>query len=821
MQPRYGTDGRFRCRVPAVVQKWIWISVAALCAAIAATLLLVKPVVRDRMEREAERRGLKVDVRDIDVGLGSITLKGARVKVPEIRAVDVRLDEVQLDLAWLSLAEVRVEGGTVTIHGTLEEVLDQVKAYRARRSQKSAAGKPGVRERRDIVRNLEVKWKGALGGEETQLVQGLHVERTPEVDRIGADLVDLSYGIFQLQVAGGEAEWKQEDSGRTLHRVGAAEMRVSARDPGTSQEPSAAPGATPPPEPKTKEARGLDELLSVEPERVAKLQTLLSLLREKVIPRLPRTADVKQLWLSYASGDERLQVGPSLVRAETTTQGLSVSLTPRADARGTPLSLSLMIPIEREPMTASLSGGPVSFETLGVANGDFGLTGVQQTTLMGKAELRVSADASALSGEGKMSVENLAVKSDRLAPHAVSFPRLFLGGKADVAVDGSRLNLDEVALEIGQVRVFAGVQLEKRNDEVTLAAKLKAPLVSCEALVDSAPRGLLGPVADMQMAGTFSLDAGVEAKSDELSKMKVQWDFNNECRVQAVPASLDPERFREPFDREVLGAGGLPMRVEFGPGTPEWTPISEISPHMEKALLVTEDGRFFGHDGFDDRAIEASIRENTKAGAFVRGASTISMQLAKNLYLSRHKTLARKLQEAAFTLLLEQAFEKRELLELYLNVVEFGPGIYGIGRAAEHYFDSAPRELSPAQALFLASVLPSPTQSYFGADGRLIEGRAEYVRHLLRIAHERDHLTKAELEEALKEELRFGEASQPADDFSDDIFGGNLADQPLRPHRSDVLRKRDPLDAAPEDEERSRAPMPPLDTEPRRGLGAP
>lgn len=804
------------------MQKWIWITLAALFAAVAATLLLVKPLVRDRIERQAERRGLQVEVRDVDLGLGAMTLKGVRVMIPQVDAVDVRLDEVQVDLEWFSLAEVRVQGGTVAIHGTVEEVLEQVEAYRARRPQKPASGKPGVRERRDIVRDLEVKWKGALGGNETQLVQGLHLERTPQVDRIGADLVDLSYGIFQLQVAGGEAEWKQEDTGRTLHRVGAAEMRVTARAQATSEERDqpAAPGATAPPKPDAKEGQGLDELLSVEPERVAALQTLLSLLREKVIPRLPRTADVKQLWLSYASGDERLQVGPSLVRAEKTSEGLSVSLTPQADARGTPLSLSLKVPVERAPVTARLSGGPVSFETLGVANGDFGLTGVQQTTLMGQAELRLSAEGSALTGEGKMNVENLALKSDRLAPHVVSFPRLFVGGKVDVAIDGSRLHLDDVAVEIGQVRVFAGVHLEKRDDEVTLAANLKAPLVSCESLVDSAPRGLLGPVADMQMSGTFSLESGVEAKSDELSNMKVKWDFNNECRVQAVPASLDPERFRQPFEREVLGAGGLPMRMEFGPGTPEWTPISEIAPYMERALLVTEDGRFFRHDGFDDRAIEGSIRANTKAGAFVRGASTISMQLAKNLYLSRHKTLARKLQEAAFTLLLEQAFEKRELLELYLNVVEFGPGIYGIGRAAEHYFDSAPRELSPAQSLFLASILPAPTQSYFGADGRLAEGRAEYVRHLLRIAHEREHLTEAELDEALKEELRFGEPSEPADGFADDLFGGNLSDQPLRPHRSDVLRKRDPLDDAPEDE-RPRAPMPPLDAEPRQGVGAP
>src|SRR5690606_34912772 len=137
-------------------------------------------------------------------------------------------------------------------------------------------------------------------------------------------------------------------------------------------------------------------------------------------------------------------------------------------------------------------------------------------------------------------------------------------------------------------------------------------------------------------------------------------------------------------------------------------------------------------------------------------ASTVSMQLAKNLYLSREKQLSRKLQEAVLTMLLEQRLDKRQLLELYFNIVELGPGIYGIKQAAEYYFATTPDRLTLAQAFFLVSILPSPTRQFFDAEGNLNPGRAAYVRRLLEIAHERGYISDAELEVGLAEKLRFG-----------------------------------------------------------------
>src|SRR6185503_11289217 len=222
------------------------------------------------------------------------------------------------------------------------------------------------------------------------------------------------------------------------------------------------------------------------------------------------------------------------------------------------------------------------------------------------------------------------------------------------------------------------------------------------------------------------------------------------------PEEIDPARFRQPFTHLVLDPKGNPAELMTGPSTSQWVPISEITPYMETALVVCEDSRFFSHHGFDDKAIQGSIGDNLRAGHFVRGASTLTMQLAKNLYLGREKTLSRKLQEAVFTLLLEQSLTKEQILELYLNVIEFAPGLYGIGPGAEHYFHTLPRDLSLGQSLYLASILPNPKVHHFKADGSLSPMWSDYLRHLMTIAHKIKRIDDHDLQAGLAEVIKFG-----------------------------------------------------------------
>lgn len=136
--------------------------------------------------------------------------------------------------------------------------------------------------------------------------------------------------------------------------------------------------------------------------------------------------------------------------------------------------------------------------------------------------------------------------------------------------------------------------------------------------------------------------------------------------------------------------------------------LKNISSKMLKAVLVSEDDMFFKHEGFNWNEIKKSFWINIKAFSFERGASTISQQLVKNLYLSRSKNLYRKFKEAIITYALEKHLSKKRILELYLNVIEFGKGIYGIKNASEFYFHKHPSDLSLEESAFLVALLPHP-----------------------------------------------------------------------------------------------------------------
>jgi monofunctional biosynthetic peptidoglycan transglycosylase len=140
----------------------------------------------------------------------------------------------------------------------------------------------------------------------------------------------------------------------------------------------------------------------------------------------------------------------------------------------------------------------------------------------------------------------------------------------------------------------------------------------------------------------------------------------------------------------------------------KWVPLSNISPYLIKAVLIAEDDKFWRHEGFDYEAIQKALERDLKAKKLKFGGSTISQQLARNLYLTPEKSLLRKLREALITWRLENVLSKKRILELYLNVVEWGDGIFGIEAASRHYYGKPASELTPLEGTRLATVLPSP-----------------------------------------------------------------------------------------------------------------
>ena len=172
---------------------------------------------------------------------------------------------------------------------------------------------------------------------------------------------------------------------------------------------------------------------------------------------------------------------------------------------------------------------------------------------------------------------------------------------------------------------------------------------------------------------------------------------------------------------EARGRGQEPKRLQV------WLPLDRISPNLQRAVLAGEDTNFVTHNGFDYQAIQKAWDEAQRAAAkeakeegdeesdwlpylpdFKRGASTITQQLAKNLYLSTDKTFIRKGQEAIITIFLERLLSKPRILEIYLNVIEWGDGIYGAEAAAQYYFRKSAASLSPSEAAFLSAIIPNP-----------------------------------------------------------------------------------------------------------------
>jgi len=157
-------------------------------------------------------------------------------------------------------------------------------------------------------------------------------------------------------------------------------------------------------------------------------------------------------------------------------------------------------------------------------------------------------------------------------------------------------------------------------------------------------------------------------------------------------------------------AHGRPDRV-----AREWTPYAAISPALKRAVLVAEDVDFFSHHGFAIREMQSALEEAVRDRELPRGASTITQQLAKNLWLSKSRSPIRKAREAVLTWQLERALSKRRILELYLNVVELGPGLYGVGAASQRYFGKPAAALDEHEAAQLAAVLPKPSTWHPGS----------------------------------------------------------------------------------------------------------
>ena len=198
----------------------------------------------------------------------------------------------------------------------------------------------------------------------------------------------------------------------------------------------------------------------------------------------------------------------------------------------------------------------------------------------------------------------------------------------------------------------------------------------------------------LRFAGWLALGLAAIFLAVQLSYMARIWWWRDHNPVQTAFMQASVERLR---------AEGKNARLQQA-----WMPYDRISNHLKRAVVAAEDSRFVDHEGFDWDAIELAMEKNRQRGRVVVGASTISQQLAKNLFLSADRTPWRKGQEAIITVMIERLMSKRRILELYLNVIEWGDGIFGAEAAARHYYGTSAAGLGPEPAARLAAMVPNP-----------------------------------------------------------------------------------------------------------------
>ncbi len=166
-----------------------------------------------------------------------------------------------------------------------------------------------------------------------------------------------------------------------------------------------------------------------------------------------------------------------------------------------------------------------------------------------------------------------------------------------------------------------------------------------------------------------------------------------------------------------------------------WVSLKSVSPWLVRAVTISEDDNFWNHEGFDFEGMRVAFLRNLEEGRFAAGGSSITQQLAKNLYLTPDKDISRKIKEAVLAIRLESALSKRRILEIYLNVIEWGDGIYGIAAAAKHFYGVAPADLTAEQAARLVAVLPAPRKYSPVSGSRYVSNRANiFLSRMLRRA---------------------------------------------------------------------------------------
>ncbi|MCX4245933.1 biosynthetic peptidoglycan transglycosylase [Paraliomyxa miuraensis] len=422
----------------------------------------------------------------------------------------------------------------------------------------------------------------------------------------------------------------------------------------------------------------------------------------------------------------------------------------RDDGRSTERLWSLAGRVRRDLSEGSLDVSMAAFELGKVPEVLARLPLVESEAATVGGRVAVSFGAGLARAEGQVRVDGINVAHPLLAREVVRDVGFDLDFALEIDPSKPRMVLHQAHVRRRGVELGLRGELLHPAQRSDRSYRVHAEIspTPCQQVLEAIPAALVPALAGFELDGDFSLNVDVGVDFADLDALVLDGTVGLAgCGVRQRPPRATVEHLAGGFTHRVTMRNGQLRTVHLYPGSGTFTPLPLISPHMVAAVLTTEDGGFWRHKGFLPSQFETALRRNLEAGRVRLGASTITMQMVKNVMLSHERTLARKLQEMILTWYVETVLSKERIMEIYLNVVELGPGIYGVTRAAQHYFGKHPSELTPPEAAYLALMLPSPVRRHVHyCRGELSTAFQVKLARILRLMNERGRLSDLDYE---------------------------------------------------------------------------
>lgn len=323
--------------------------------------------------------------------------------------------------------------------------------------------------------------------------------------------------------------------------------------------------------------------------------------------------------------------------------------------------------------------------------------------------------------KGGISSKNMRVNHHRLSEETIVLP----GGSADGGFLVSENTIELIQGTKVSVKDFAFEPKLKfsRKPKKILEMAVHTGKFKAQNFFDALPVGLFENLDGIEVEGDIQYDMDFKVDLDDPDQLSFASKIDDQGLKVKKWGKANIAELNGPFVYEAYEDTVKMRDIKLDATNPNFTPLSQIAPILKKTVLNTEDPFFYKHNGFELEAFQLSIVTNIKEKKFKRGASTISMQLIKNLYLNRNKTMMRKFEEILLVWLMEQSKQvsKDRLLEIYLNIIEWGKNVYGISEASKYYFGKTPSELTIGESLYLSSIIPRPKTglSSFDYNGQL------------------------------------------------------------------------------------------------------